>query len=86
MANIVIETGLEEFVLQTKNGKETSIFYNPTDATFIEKVFSAFESLDEQQEAFQKKIENAAGEISGSKRNSPRKIGTIRKQKLMPAF
>ena len=50
-----ISTGVEEYSL---NGKVT-IYLNPTDAEFTERIFHAFDFLDEKQDAYKKKIEES---------------------------
>ena len=50
---IQIETGVVEYNL---NGKVT-VQFNPTDSGFIERLYTAFEELDEKQEGYKDKVE-----------------------------
>lgn len=53
MPNISFDLGLEEYTLNEK----ASVVFNPTDVSFIEKVFSTFDELDKKQEAYTAAIE-----------------------------
>jgi len=52
MLNLNIDTGLKEYNI---NGAVTVLF-NPTDPNFIERIFTAFNSLDEKHEEYRKQI------------------------------
>lgn len=52
---IQIATGLQEFKL---NGV-VSVFFNPTDAAFIEKVFKTFDELDKAQDNYSERLDKA---------------------------
>ena len=53
MANIRFDTGLVEHTLNDK----VTVAFNPTDLTFIEKVFTTFDELDKKQEAYNARVE-----------------------------
>lgn len=53
MAELRFETGLVEYDL---NGK-CKVCFNPTDGTFVEKLFNCFAELDKKQEAYKAEIE-----------------------------
>ena len=56
MANeLNISTGIQEYSL---NGK-VKIYLNPTDADFTERIFHAFDFLDEKQDVYTKRIEES---------------------------
>lgn len=56
MAELKFETGVVDFDVN----KKTKISFNPTDSTFVEKLFNAFESLDKRQEAYKAEVERTA--------------------------
>lgn len=56
MKELNFETGLVEFSL---NGK-TSVFFNPTDSNFVERLYSTFEALDKKQEQYKSEIDKMA--------------------------
>ena len=53
MANICFDTGLVEHTLNDK----VTVVFNPTDVTFIEKVFNTFDELDKKQDAYNAEID-----------------------------
>lgn len=55
MLNLNIEDGVQEINL---NGKVT-VLLNLTDTNFIERFFTAFESMDELQEEYSKELDKA---------------------------
>ena len=57
MADILFYNGLVEYNL---NGK-CKVVFNPTDMTFIERVFDVFDTLDAKQEAYKADIEGKDG-------------------------
>lgn len=57
MADILFDNGLVEYNL---NGK-CKVVFNPTDMTFIERVFDIFDTLDSKQEAYKADIEGKDG-------------------------
>lgn len=57
MADILFDNGLVEYNL---NGK-CKVVFNPTDMSFIERVFDVFDTLDEKQEAYKADIEGKDG-------------------------
>ena len=57
MADILFDNGLVEYNL---NGK-CKVVFNPTDMTFIERVFDVFDTLDAKQEAYKADIEGKDG-------------------------
>ena len=58
MADIRFDTGVKEFNI---NGAVT-VRFSPTDFTFIEKVYSAMESLDKRQDAYRAEVEKITDE------------------------
>lgn len=67
MPELKFETGVVEFDV---NGK-VKIAFNPTDSSFVEKLFNAFETLDKRQEAYKAEVERTANkrEIFDTARN-----------------
>lgn len=61
MADLIIATGLQRHTITGINTVE--VFYNDTDLTFGEKVFSLFESMSKRQEEY----ENNISKISDNK-------------------
>lgn len=57
MADILFDSGLVEYNL---NGK-CKVTFNPTDMSFIERIFSVFDTLDEKQEAYKADIDGKDG-------------------------
>ncbi len=53
MPDIKFETGK---VTYTLNG-DTQVSFNPTDSAFVEKLFSAFDTLDKRQDAYKAEVE-----------------------------
>lgn len=53
MPDIKFETGK---VTYTLNG-DTQVSFNPTDSAFVEKLFSAFDTLDKRQGAYKAEVE-----------------------------
>lgn len=51
------DTGLCTYTLNEK----VEVCFNPTDSAFVEKLFNAFDSLDEKQEKFKTDSENISG-------------------------
>ena len=60
MAELNFSTGLVPFTI---NGK-CEISFNPTDSAFVERLFNAFDTLDNKQEDYKRQIEKAAGNRS----------------------
>lgn len=56
MKELNFATGMEEFAL---NGK-CSVFFNPTDPGFAERLFNTFNDLDKQHESYKARIEKIA--------------------------
>lgn len=56
MKELNFATGLEEFSI---NGK-CSVFFNPTDPNFSERLFLTFDDLDKKQEKYRARIEKTA--------------------------
>ncbi len=56
MPELKFETGLVTYVL---NGT-CEVSFNPTDAAFVERLFSTFEELDKQQEALKAEFEKTS--------------------------
>lgn len=54
MQEIRFDTGLVSYNL---NGV-VEVSFNPTDTNFVERLFSAFENLDKQQEEYRREVEN----------------------------
>ena len=52
MPNIQIATGLQEYTFNDS----CSIYFNPTDPNFIEKIFVLFDTLDEKAEKYREDI------------------------------
>lgn len=57
MKELNFDSGLVTYSL---NGK-CEVSFNPSDAQFAERLYSIFEKLDKDQEAYKKKVESAAG-------------------------
>ena len=57
MKELQISTGL---VTYTLNGN-AQVTFNPTDAAFVERLFNAFQELDQKQEAYKAEVEKASG-------------------------
>lgn len=57
MAELNFSTGLVTYSL---NGK-VDVQFNPSDQNFVERLYSTFEQLDRQQEAYKAEIEAAKG-------------------------
>lgn len=55
MPEIRFETGLVTYNL---NGA-VEVSFNPTDANFVERLFSAFDNLDKQQETYKREIDES---------------------------
>lgn len=53
---ILINSGVIQKTLKTTDGKSCDIVFNPTDSFFVEKLFTAFETLDKKQEEYAEKI------------------------------
>lgn len=56
MQTLNFETGLVTFSL---NGK-CEVTFNPTDSTFVKRLFDAFETLDSRHEAYRAEVEKMA--------------------------
>ena len=56
MKELNFETGLVTYSI---NGK-CEIAFNPTDSTFVERLFNAFEVLDKKQESYKAEVERTA--------------------------
>lgn len=56
MAEIKFETGIVDFDVNDK----IKISFNPTDTTFVERLFEVFETLDKRQDAYKAEIERTA--------------------------
>lgn len=56
MKELNFDTGL---VIYSINGK-CELAFNPTDSTFVEKLFNAFDTLDKKQEAYKAEAEKTA--------------------------
>lgn len=56
MKELNFDTGL---VTYSVNGK-CELAFNPTDSTFVEKLFNAFDTLDKKQEAYKAEVEKTA--------------------------
>nr|DAI97560.1 MAG TPA: hypothetical protein [Caudoviricetes sp.] len=54
---ILINSGIIQKTLETSDGKTCDIVFNPTDSVFVEKLFTAFDTLDKKQEAYKVDIE-----------------------------
>lgn len=57
MKELNFDTGVVTYNL---NGKH-ELSFNPTDSTFVEKLFTAFDTLDSKQEAYKAEAEKAQG-------------------------
>ena len=53
---LVIETGVVEYTLNDA----VTVRFNPTDFSFVERLFNTFEELDKKQEAYKAEIEAAS--------------------------
>lgn len=56
MKELNFDTGLVTYSI---NGK-CELAFNPTDSTFVEKLFNAFDTLDKKQEAYKAEVEKTA--------------------------
>ena len=56
MKELNFDTGLVTYSL---NGK-CEVTFNPTDSTFVKRLFDAFERLDQRQEAYRAEVEKMA--------------------------
>ena len=56
MQELNFETGLVRFTI---NGK-CEVAFNPTDSVFVERLFDAFETLDQRQDAYKAEVEKTA--------------------------
>lgn len=56
MQELNFETGLVRFTI---NGK-CEVAFNPTDSVFVERLFNAFETLDQRQDAYKAEVEKTA--------------------------
>lgn len=56
MKELNFETGLVTYSI---NGR-CELSFNPTDSTFVEKLFNAFDTLDKKQEAYKAEAEKTA--------------------------
>ena len=54
MLNLNIPTGLKEYNINDK----CTVVFNPTDPNFIERVFTAFNDLDEKMDEYREAIRN----------------------------
>lgn len=54
MLNLNIATGVKEYNINDK----CTVAFNPTDPNFIEKVFTAFNDLDEKMDEYRESIKN----------------------------
>lgn len=54
---ILINSGIVQKTLETSDGKTCDIVFNPTDSVFVEKLFTAFDTLDKKQEAYKVDVE-----------------------------
>ncbi len=57
MPELKFDTGLVTF---TVNGK-TELTFNPTDSSFVERLYAAFDTLDQKQDAYKAEVERTAG-------------------------
>lgn len=57
---ISVNSGVIKKTVETSDGKTCSIFLNLTDSGFVEKLYSAFETLDKKQEAYKETVEKTA--------------------------
>lgn len=55
---LFIDIGVVDYKLNDK----VTVSFNPTDANFVEKLYSAFEELDKKQEGYRKRISEMAGD------------------------
>lgn len=56
MPDIQFDTGLVSYTL---NGK-SAVYFNPTDSTFIERLFNTFDELDKKQDNYKAEIDKVA--------------------------
>lgn len=56
MKELNFDTGVVTYAV---NGK-CELAFNPTDSTFVEKLFNAFDTLDKKQEAYKAEVEKTA--------------------------
>lgn len=56
MEELKFETGLVQFNI---NGK-SCVTFNPTDCSFVERIFNAFDTLDKRQDAYNEEVKKAA--------------------------
>ena len=54
---ILINSGVVQKTLETSDGKTCDIVFNPTDSVFVEKLFTAFDTLDKKQESYKAEVE-----------------------------
>lgn len=54
---IMINSGVVRKTLETSDGKTCDIIFNPTDSVFVEKLFTAFDTLDKKQETYKVEVE-----------------------------
>ena len=55
MKELTVLTGMQEYRLNDA----CTVFFNPTDTAFGEKLFGAFETLDRKQDAYKAEVETA---------------------------
>lgn len=56
MATLNFETGVNTYSINDK----CEVSFNPTDSAFVEKLFTAFDTLDKRQEAYRAEIDRIA--------------------------
>lgn len=56
MKELTINTGLQEYRLNDV----CTVFFNPTDTAFVEKLFGAFDALDQKQEEYRAEVMRTA--------------------------
>lgn len=55
--NLNISTGLKSYDITDENGEvKTTIYFNPTDPGFAERLYNAFSTLDEKDESYHQRI------------------------------
>lgn len=57
MAEIRFDDGLVTYSLNDK----AEVRFNPTDSNFVERLYTAFEELDQKQESYKAEVEKIAG-------------------------
>lgn len=57
---ISINSGVVKKTLETTDGKICELSFNATDSAFVEKLFSAFDTLDKKQDAYKAEVERTA--------------------------